>query len=107
VKGMNNEKAPSPGGFPMAFFQVCWEVIKVDMMGVFHDFHASSKFEKSLNATFIAFILRKTWAIDLKNFCPISIVSGIYKIIAQVLANRLNGVVEKIISKPHNTFCQR
>jgi hypothetical protein len=46
------------------------EVIKADIMGVFHDFHASSKFEKSLNATFISLIPKKTGAIDLKDFCP-------------------------------------
>jgi hypothetical protein len=106
VKGMNSDKAPGPDGFSMAFFQACWDVIKADIMGVFHDFHASSKFEKSLNATFIALIPKKSGAIDLKDFQPISLVSGVYKIIAKVLANRLRRVVEKIISKPQNAFVQ-
>jgi hypothetical protein len=106
VKGMNSDKVPGPDGFSMAFFQACWDVIKVDIMGVFHDFHASSKFEKSLNATFIALIPKKSGAIDLKDFRPISLVSGVYKIIAKVLANRLRRVVEKIISKPQNAFVQ-
>jgi hypothetical protein len=46
VKGINNEKTPSPDDFTMAFFQVCRDVIKADIMGVFHDFHTRSKFEK-------------------------------------------------------------
>jgi hypothetical protein len=61
-------------------------VIKANIMGVLHDFHASSKFEKSLSATFIALIPKKFGLIDLKNFRPISFVSGVYKIIAKVLA---------------------
>jgi hypothetical protein len=85
VKGMNRDKAPGPDGFSMAFFQDCWDVIKSDIMGVFQDFHAHSKFVKSLNATFIALILKKSGAIDLKDFRPISLVSGVYKIIAKVL----------------------
>jgi hypothetical protein len=79
-------------------------VIKTDIMGALYDFHASSKFEKSLDATFIAFIPKKLEAIDLKDFCPISLVSGVHKIIAKVLANTLRRVLEKIISKPQNTF---
>jgi hypothetical protein len=42
--------------------------------------------------------------VDLKDFRPISLVSGVYKIIEKVLANRLRKVVEKIISKPQNAF---
>jgi hypothetical protein len=81
-------------------------VFKNDIMGVFQDFHAHSKFVKSLNATFITLIPKKSGALDLKYFRPISLVSEVYKIIALVLANRLRKVVVKIISKPHN-LCER
>jgi hypothetical protein len=43
-------------------------VIKADIIGVFHDFHDSSKFEESLHTTVIALILRKFKAIDLEDF---------------------------------------
>jgi len=79
-------------------------VIKTDLMGVFWDFHSHSKFIKSINATFIALIPKKSGAVDLKDFRPISLVSGVYKIIAKVLANRLKKVVERIISSPQNAF---
>jgi hypothetical protein len=57
-------------------------------MGI-HDFHACSKFKRSLNAMFIARILNKYGGIDLKDFWLVCLVSGVYKIIAEVLANRL------------------
>jgi len=104
VKSMNRDKAPGPDGFPLAFFQDCWDVIKSDIMGVFIDFHAHNKFVKSLNASFIALIPKSPGATDLANFRPISLVSGIYKIIAKVLANRMSRVLEKIISEPQNAF---
>jgi hypothetical protein len=47
VKGMNRDKVLDPDGFTMAIFQTCWDVIKEDVMMVFHEFHASSKFEKN------------------------------------------------------------
>jgi len=75
-------------------------VIKTDLMGVFQDFHTHSKFVKSINATFIALIPKKSGAVDLKYFWPISLVSGVYKIIVKLLANRLRRVVEKITQIP-------
>jgi len=68
-------------------------------MKVLSDFHARGKFEKSLNASLISLISKIPGAIDLKDFCPISLVGGIYKIIVKNLANRLRLVMEKIISK--------
>jgi hypothetical protein len=65
---MNSDKAPRPNGFSMAFFQARWNVIKVDIMRVFHDFHDGSKFEKSLNATFIALIPKKSRLLILRTF---------------------------------------
>jgi hypothetical protein len=50
---MNSGKAPSPTDYSMAFFQVCWDVLKEDIMKVFHDFHARRKFEISLNDSMI------------------------------------------------------
>jgi capsid portal protein len=101
---MNRDKASGPDGFSLAFFQDCWDMIKTNIMEVFQDFHTHSKFVKSLNATFIALIPKKPGALKIKDFRHISLVSGVYKIIAKVLANRLKRVVEKVISKPQNGF---
>jgi hypothetical protein len=104
VEAMNGDTAPGPNGFSIAFFQACCDILKDDIMNVFHDFHVRSKFESSLNATFIALIPKITGAVDLKDFCPISLVEGIYKIIAKILVNMLKMVLKKIIYKSHNAF---
>lgn len=57
-----------------------------------------------MNATFIILIPKKVGAVEVKDFCPISLVSGIYKIIAKVLVNKLKTVLENIISKTQNGF---
>jgi hypothetical protein len=38
---MNGDKALSPDGFSMAFFQKRWAVLKQDIMTVFSEFHNS------------------------------------------------------------------
>jgi hypothetical protein len=104
IKGMNRDKAFGPDGFTLAFFQDCWGVVKEDLMVVFAEFHARGKFVKSINSTFISLIPKVHGAKEIKDFCPISLVGGIYKIIAKVLANRMREVMDKIISKPQNVF---
>ena len=81
--------------------------IRVDIMKVFSELHAEGKFEKILNASFISLILKMPSAIDLKDFCPISLVQGIYKILSKVSANRLKMVLEKIVSKMQSAFIKR
>jgi hypothetical protein len=104
IKGMDRDKAPGPDGFSMAFFQDCWEVVKADFMAVFEEFHARGKFVKSINSTFISLIPKTQGAKEVKDFRPISLVGGFYKIISKVLANRMRKVMDKIISKPQNAF---
>jgi hypothetical protein len=104
INSMDRDKAPGPDGFSLAFFQDCWEVVKGDIMAVFVDFHSHGKFVKSINSTFISLIPKFYGAKEIKDFHPISLVGGVYKIIAKVLANRMRRVMDKIISKPQNAF---
>jgi hypothetical protein len=76
-------------------------------MAVFAEFHAQGKFVKINNSTFTSLIPKIHGAKEIKDFCLISLVSGTYKIIAKVLANRMRKVIDRIISKPQNAFCSR
>lgn len=59
VKSLNGNTTLDPDGVFLAFFQSCWVVLKEDVMNVFHKFEARGKFEKSLDAYFIALIPKK------------------------------------------------
>ena len=59
IRDMEGDKAPGPDGFSMAFFHHCWRVVERDVLAIFEEFYQHCKFEKSLNATFIALIPKK------------------------------------------------
>ena len=63
-------------------------------------------FEKSLNVSFLAFIPKKVVAVKVKDFRPISLVGGIYKIMSKVLANWLCRVAHGLISNSQS-LCER
>ncbi|RVW28979.1 LINE-1 reverse transcriptase-like [Vitis vinifera] len=107
LKGFCGDKAPGPDGFSMAFWQSSWEFVKEEVLGFFREFHNHGRFVKSLNATFIVLIPKKGGAEDLRDFRPISLVGGLYKWLAKVLANRLKRVVGKVVSKAQNAFVRK
>ena len=73
---MNGDKALGPDGFTMAFWQSCWEFVKVEILEMFKEFHEQSSFLKSLNNTFLVLIPKKGGAIHLGDFRPISLLGG-------------------------------
>jgi len=36
---MEKNKAAGPDGMPVEFFQSCWEIVKLDIIQMFEDFH--------------------------------------------------------------------
>lgn len=71
--------------FFVEFFQTCWNVIKEDLMQVFHELFFFEKFDKSINSTFLALIPKKNEVLEVKDFWPISLANGVYKIISMHL----------------------
>ena len=54
--------------------------------------------------TFISLIAKKSDAVEVRDFRPISLIGGVYKIIAEVLANRLKMVLGDIVHEYQNVF---
>ncbi|KAJ9709590.1 hypothetical protein PVL29_001191 [Vitis rotundifolia] len=101
---MNGDRAPRPDGFTMAFWQDCWEFIKEEVMDMFKEFYEQNSFLKSLNNTFLVLIPKKGGAENLGDYRPISLLGGLYKLLAKVLANRLKNVIDKVVSPDQNAF---
>ena len=106
LSDLNGDKAPGPDGFPIRFWQFCWDVAKEEIMGFLLDFHERGRFVRSLNSNFLVLIPKKSGAEDLRDFRPISLVGGLYKLLAKVLANRLKKVVGKVVSSAQNAFVE-
>lgn len=73
-------------------------------MAFLWEFHSTGKLSKSIGASFITLIPKKCGADCLKDFRPTSLVGSIYKLLAKVLAGRLQKIFPSIISSFQGTF---
>ena len=62
------------------------------------EFYKDGLVVKHLNRTFLALVPKVRNLLSLKDYRPISLVGAAYKILTKVLANRLNQVMDMIIS---------
>ena len=80
--------------------------MKNEVLGFFKEFHEHRRLAKSLNATFLVLIPKKQNVEDFKDLRPISLVGGLYKILTKVLANRIKGFMNKVISQSQTAFVE-
>ncbi|KAL3629987.1 hypothetical protein CASFOL_026299 [Castilleja foliolosa] len=71
------------------------------------EFHENASFAKGVNSSFITLIPKVKNPISIREFRPISLIGGLYKIIAKLLASRMAKVVESIISPCQFAFVNR
>lgn len=68
---MDHNKAVGPDGFLAEFYQVFWEVIKNDLMAMFHAFHSCTLSIFSLNFGIITLLPKKIDAKQIQQYRPI------------------------------------
>lgn len=98
IDDLDSDNSPGPDGFTMRFYKCCWGFIKNDLLRVFDNFYRSGFLDWRANTTHIALIPKVPGASLVVDFRPISLLSGCYKIISKVLANRLKPHLHSLVS---------
>lgn len=106
VWSCKGSQAPGPDGFNMNFIKEAWDFIKDDIVKFIQSFAESGILPKGFNVAFISLIPKVENAKCLKDFRPISLVGCLYKILAKVLARRLNEVIGSVVSERQSAFIQ-
>jgi hypothetical protein len=104
VKQSDGNKSPGPDGFNFAFLKKFWDMIKGDVRMMFDQFHGNACLPKSLLSYFVALIPKVNSPFSLTDFRPISLLGCLYKLIAKVLAKRLDKVMDPIIASNQSAF---
>jgi hypothetical protein len=95
---MEHNKAPRPDGFPVEFYQACWEIIKNDLMDLFREFHNGDLPLYSLNFGTIILLLKSRDMTQIQQYRPIYLLNVSFKIFTKVATNRIFQIAQKVIS---------
>ncbi|KAA3488383.1 reverse transcriptase [Gossypium australe] len=97
-------KAPSEDGFPALFYQKCWHVIGEDVISFCLRLLNGGMDVSSINTIHIVLISKIANPSNITHFWPISLCNVLYKLMANVIANRFREVLEKCIDVAQSTF---
>jgi len=98
------EGAPGPDGFSFLFYQVFWDLIKVDLMNLIRVFEQGDLNLDRLNYAMITLIPKEPEAKVLKKFRPISLINCSFKIFSKLLNNRMVRVADRLVASNQTTF---
>jgi hypothetical protein len=101
---MEKNTAPGPDHFPIEFYQHCWDIIKDDLVVLFHDFHSLKLDIARFNYGVITLLPKIKDANNIKQYRPICLLNVIYKIFTKALMLRLEKVMGRIINKSQSGF---
>lgn len=95
---MHPIKALSPDGMCRMFFQIYWHIVKKYVTQMVLGILRGDPIPNYLNRAFITLIPKKSNAVYMTEFRPISLCNVVYKLVSKVLANRLKSFLSRIIS---------
>ena len=101
---MNPDKSPGPNGFQAFFFQNFWDIIGEDLWKAIEASRNGGSLLAEITNSFITLIPKKADPDLPGDYRPIALCNIVYKIFSKVRANRLKGILPKIISEEQTGF---
>lgn len=97
VKTFKKNKTPGGDGLGLEFYLGFWELLRIDLMGVFKEMYRKGEMPLSFRQGVIILLYKKGDREELKNWRPISLQCFDYKLLAKVITNRLSKVISSVI----------
>jgi retron-type reverse transcriptase len=104
ILDLPSDKAPGPDGFNNLFFKRAWHIIREDFFKLSTDFFNHDVDLKSVNHSYITLVPKIDNPEKVSDFRPISLINSVPKMVANILANRLQKVATQVVHENQYGF---
>ena len=98
IFSMNPHSALGPNGFTSLLYRSWWLIICEDVVRVVVMFFEQSRIAQGFKSNIVTFIPKKPGAYRIYDFRSIDMGNFAFKIIIEILSDRLGGIVSHILS---------
>ncbi|KAI0488396.1 hypothetical protein KFK09_028227 [Dendrobium nobile] len=99
-----SKSSPGPDGFNYHFYKTGWHIIGPLVCKAIRFFFLKGYLPSGIKATALAIIPKHCNATSISDYRPISLCNTLYKIIAKVIAGRLNPIMPLIVKDTQASF---
>lgn len=104
---MKENKTPGMDGIPIEFYKIFWPHISNFLVQVYNEAFKEGELSYSQRTAILSLLFKKGERLLLKNYRPLSLSTTDYKILAFVLAVRLQNVLDEIISTRQGAYIKK
>lgn len=101
---IEDNSTSGPDGLNAKKFKHHWEQVKDDIWNAMLDVQSSSKIIKEISHSFNCLISKKPDPESISDHRPVSLCNVTYKILANLLCNRMEGLLNDLISMNQNAY---
>jgi len=104
VNKIKKNKSPGLDGITIEFYVKFWPLIGNLLVEVLNEGYDNNSLSDSQRLSLFSLLFKKGDTCDISNYRPISLTNVDYRILAYVLAERLQSVIDSIVSKDQNAY---
>jgi len=101
---MEKNKAAGTDSIPIEFYQSYWQIIKIDIIQLFSDFHQDKVDISRINYGIVTLVPKISDASRIQQYRPICLLNCLYKLITKTLTLRIEPFVDKLIHPAQSAF---